>query len=213
MDLSEPLALIESLTTRLDDNVDGLSNDIGALSNNLVGMEEDVGALETWRAVTDPKIRALQEFDVVFYNDLQNLHGEIDDVAENASNARAALSNELSGRIEALSINLVGLEEDVSALSNTLAYDYITTRDLNDQLVATYIQSYEKLNFSVVDLNVSGVERIGESNIFDLIDEAMSDPYILPNDISWPWRKLRASGSRNTSTCKAAFIPTEFYTR
>jgi hypothetical protein len=139
VDLSEPLALIESLTTRLDYNVDGLSNDIDALSNNLVGLEKDVGALEPWRAAADPKIRTLQEFDVVFYNDLRNLHGDIDDVAENASSARAALSNDLSGRIRALSNNLVWLEEDVNALSNTLAYDYISTRDLNDEIMTTYI--------------------------------------------------------------------------
>jgi hypothetical protein len=68
---------------------------------------------------------------------LRNLNGEIDDVTENASNARAALSNELGGRIGALSNNLVGLEAYVSALSNTLAYDYITTRDLNDELMDT----------------------------------------------------------------------------
>jgi hypothetical protein len=66
------------------------------------------------------------------------LHGEIDAVAENVSNARAALSNDLGGRIAALSNSLVGLEEDVSALSNTLAYEYITTQNLNDQLMATY---------------------------------------------------------------------------
>ncbi len=69
VDLSEPPGLIESLTTRLDNNVDGLSNAIGALSNKSVGLEEDVHALEAWRAAADPKIRTLQEFDVVFYSD------------------------------------------------------------------------------------------------------------------------------------------------
>ncbi len=41
VDLSEPLALIESLTSHLE-----LTDaDIGALSNSLVGLEGDVGAL------------------------------------------------------------------------------------------------------------------------------------------------------------------------
>ena len=61
---------------------------------------------------------------------------------------------------------------------------WITTQDLYDHLVATYIQTYEKLDFSVIDLNVSGVARIDGSNILDLIDDARSDPYVLPNDIS-----------------------------
>ncbi len=164
--------------------MDGLSNAIDALSNNLAGLEVDVGALETSRAATDPKIRTLQEFDVVFYNDLRNLHGEMDDVAENASNVRVALSNDLGGRIGDLSNNLVGLEEDVNAMLNTLAYDYVTTRDLKDELMAAYIQNYEKLSFNVIDLNVSGVARVGGSNILDLINEATSNPYILPNDVS-----------------------------
>ncbi len=57
--------------------------------------------MEIWRAATDPKIRTLQEFDLVFYEDLRNLHDEIDAVAENASNARAALSNDISERFGA----------------------------------------------------------------------------------------------------------------
>ncbi len=105
-------------------------------------------------------------------------------MAENTSNARATLLNELGGRIGAISNNFIGLHDDVSALSNTLAYDYIRARDLNDQLMTTYAQKYEKRSFSVVNLNVSGVARIGGSNILDLIDEAMSDPYVLLNDIS-----------------------------
>ncbi len=112
VDLSEPLGLIESLTNRLDDNVDGLSNAIDALSNNIGDLEVGFGALEALRAAADPKIQTLQELDLVFYNDLHNLHGEINDVMENTSNARA----DLAGRIEALSNNLVGLEEDVGAL-------------------------------------------------------------------------------------------------
>ncbi len=74
--------------------------------------------------------------------------------------------NDLGGRIGALSNNFVGLKGDVQTLSNTLASDYNTTRDLHDELMATYAQKYE-------------IE-----NILDLIDEATSDPYVLPNDIS-----------------------------
>ncbi len=47
-----------------------------------------------------------------------------------------------------------------------------------------YVQKHEKLNFSVVDLNVSVAAKIDGSNILDLIDEATSDTYVLPNDIS-----------------------------
>ena len=101
VDLSEPLGLIESLSSRLDDEVDGLSNAIDALSNDIGELEVGFGALETWRAATDPKIQSLQEFDLVFYNDLRNLHDEIDAVAETASNARAALSNDISERFGA----------------------------------------------------------------------------------------------------------------
>ena len=36
---------------------------------------------------------------MVFYADLRNLHDEIDAVAENASNARAALSNGITERL------------------------------------------------------------------------------------------------------------------
>ncbi len=166
MDLIEPLGLIESITTRLYDNMDGLLNAIGALSNNIGELEEGFGAIEAWRAAIDPKIRTLQEFDLVSYNDLRNFYNEIDDVAENTSNTRAALWNDVGGHIEALSNNLIGLKDDVSALSNALAHDYITMRDLNDHLVSTYVQKY------------------GIGNILDLIDEATSDPYMLPNDIS-----------------------------
>ncbi len=100
MDLNEPLALIESLTTRLDDNVDELSNVIDALSSNIGELEEGFGALEAWRAAADPKIRTLQEFDFVFYNILRCLHGEIDDIAENVSNARADLGDRIEPSIE-----------------------------------------------------------------------------------------------------------------
>ncbi len=101
VDLSEPLGLIESLSSRLDDEVDGLSNATDALSNDIGELEVGFGALETWRAATDPKIQTLQEFDLVFYADLRNLHDEIDTVAETASNARAALSNDISERFGA----------------------------------------------------------------------------------------------------------------
>jgi hypothetical protein len=51
VDLSEQLALVESLPTRLDDNVDGLSNAIDALSNDFgahIGeLEVGFGALKT----------------------------------------------------------------------------------------------------------------------------------------------------------------------
>ena len=79
--------------------MDGLSNAIDALSNDIGEMEVGFGAFETWRAAMDPKIRALQEFDLVFYADLRNLHDEIDTVAETASNA--ALSNDISERFGA----------------------------------------------------------------------------------------------------------------
>jgi hypothetical protein len=58
--------------------------------------------------------------------------------------------------VNALSYNLVGVEDNVIALSNTLLYDYIVTRDLNDRLVAGYIQQYEKLNFYVNNLEITG---------------------------------------------------------
>ena len=40
------------------------------------------------------------------------MHDEFDDVAENASN------------------DLAGLEREIDALSNNIAYDYVKTRDL-----------------------------------------------------------------------------------
>ncbi len=45
--LSEPLGLIESLSSRLYDEVDGLSNAIDALSNDIGELEVGFGALET----------------------------------------------------------------------------------------------------------------------------------------------------------------------
>ena len=59
VDLSESLGLIESLSSRLDDEVVGLSNVIDALSNDIGELEVGFGALETWRVATDPKIRTL----------------------------------------------------------------------------------------------------------------------------------------------------------
>ena len=63
MDLSEPLGLIESLSSRLDDEVNGLSNAIDPLSNEFgahIG-ELEVGfcALETWRTTAERKILTL----------------------------------------------------------------------------------------------------------------------------------------------------------
>ncbi len=78
VDLNEPLGLIESLKARLDDDVDELSNAIESLSNNNGELDVGFGALEAWREAADLKIRTLQEFGLVFYNDLRNLHAEID---------------------------------------------------------------------------------------------------------------------------------------
>ena len=66
VDLSEPLGLIESLSSRLDDEMDGLSNATDALSNDIGKLEIGFGALVTWRAAADPNILALQEFEVIF---------------------------------------------------------------------------------------------------------------------------------------------------
>ncbi len=85
-----------------------------------------------------------------------------------------ALSNDVS----ALSNSLVGLEGDVRALSNDVG---ALSKCLVGQEGDVRALS---LNFNDVDLNVSGVARIGGSNILDLIDKAMSEPYVLPNDIS-----------------------------
>ncbi len=57
MDLSEPLALVETLSSRLDDKVDELSNAIEVVSNNFGELDEGFGALEAWRTATNPKIR------------------------------------------------------------------------------------------------------------------------------------------------------------
>ncbi len=76
------------------------------------------------------------------------------------------------------------MEEDLGALSNTLTYDNITTRDLNDDLMVIYhTKKYEKLNLSVGDLNGSGEAKINGSHILGLIDEAPGQ-YVLPNDIT-----------------------------
>ena len=96
-------------------NIDALLNDSSAHIGELDG---NVGALETWRIAADPKILTLQDFDMVFYDVVRNLHDGIDDAAEHASNAlvlNAALSNDLGGRI--------------GALSNTLVTNYIQKDD------------------------------------------------------------------------------------
>jgi hypothetical protein len=96
---------LDALSNDFGAHIDALSNNIDALSNSFgahIGeLEVDVDALETWRVAADPKIVTLQEFDLVFHDGLQNLHDEIDVVAENALNARAALSNDTSGRFGA----------------------------------------------------------------------------------------------------------------
>ena len=55
----EPLGLIESLSSRLEDEVDGLSNTIDALSDDIGELEVGFGALKIWRAAADPKIKTL----------------------------------------------------------------------------------------------------------------------------------------------------------
>ena len=143
VDLIEPRELIESLISRLDmadADIGALSNDlggrIGALSNDLIGrigaLSNDVGALSNSLIAAHQTIETLQEFGLVINNGLRNLHNEI---------------NAVEGDINEFSLNLVGLEGDVGALSNTLAYEYITINDLNTQLVANYIQHFEKVNF------------------------------------------------------------------
>ncbi len=67
---------------------------------------------------TNSKITTLEEFDLALYGDLRNLGNKIDGVAANTS----------------LNSN------NITSLSNTLSYDYITTSDPNDQLMPTYIQ-------------------------------------------------------------------------
>ena len=42
----------------------------------------------------------------------------------------------------------------------------------------------KKNNFSVSNLDVSGAARVNGSNILDLIDDARTEPYVLPDDIS-----------------------------
>ncbi len=98
----------------------------------------------------------------MFYNDLRNLDNKIDVVADNTTQNAS----------------------NIASLSSTLAYDYIATSDLNDHLTATYIQQYEKCNFSVSNLDISGAARVNGSNILDLIDDARTEPYVLPEDIS-----------------------------
>ena len=68
---------------------------IGALSNDMGGR---IGALSNSLIAAGQAITTLQEFDLVLYGDLRNLEGDV-----------TALSN-----------SLVGLEEDVGALSSTL---------------------------------------------------------------------------------------------
>jgi hypothetical protein len=49
------MGLIESMSSRLADEVDGLSNAIDTLSNNIGELKVGFNALETWRAAADPK--------------------------------------------------------------------------------------------------------------------------------------------------------------
>ncbi len=104
-----------------------VNDQLESLSNLTAVQDGEIASLSNeyypWKAATNSKVATLQEFDVVFYNDLRNLDNKIDVVA----------------------INTTQNASNIASLSNTVAYDYITTSDLNDQLTTTYIQQHKKI--------------------------------------------------------------------
>jgi len=114
--------------TEVNDQIGALSNivsfqdiAISELSNLVVDKISEIASLSNefyiFKTSTNAKITSLQEFDLIFYNDLRNIDNNIDVVASNISQNAS----------------------NITSLSNTLVNDYITTSYLNDQLTDTYI--------------------------------------------------------------------------
>ncbi len=74
---------------------DAVTHDVDALSNSITGLQ---GYFDAWKTTTYLKITNLQEFKIVFYNDVTHLHDEIDVVAvisPRNTNSITTLSNSL----------------------------------------------------------------------------------------------------------------------
>ncbi len=96
--------------TEVDAQLGALSNivtfqdvEITSLSNAIVDNETAIESLSNnyypWKSSTDSKITTLQEFDLVFYDDLRNIDNKIDVVADNTlqnTSNITSLSNNLS---------------------------------------------------------------------------------------------------------------------
>jgi hypothetical protein len=106
VNLSEPLALFETLATRLEFYTVITNDTFKAMAAKytprIEALKDEVEALEAFQITAYSKIFTLHEFDLVFYDDLCNLHNLIIDAAENTSNDFGALSNDFAGRIGVL---------------------------------------------------------------------------------------------------------------
>ena len=109
------LVALSVIITFQDVKITSLSN---AISDNETTIESWSNAYYPWKASTNGKITTLQEFDLVFYDDLRNLDNKIDVIADNA------LQN----------------TSNIISLSNTLVNYHITTSNLDDKLTYTYLK-------------------------------------------------------------------------
>ena len=109
--------------TEVNDQIRALSNIVSiqdieivtALSNLVVDNISEIASLSNecypFKTSTNSKIKSLQEFDLVFYDDLRNLHNEIDVVAsstsQNFSNVISISNNLIAYTFRSPILNLI----------------------------------------------------------------------------------------------------------
>ena len=126
----------------------------------------------------------------------------------------ASLSNHVDKNVKGLASlsNQVKINaDDISTVSTDLANNYITISALNTQLTSTYIQQFEKLNFSVTNLDVGGSLTIDGVPIADIIANSQ-DSYEHPSDITLSGltvEKIIGTGFPEYVTVEGSLIPSQ----
>ena len=97
--------------------------------------------------------------------------------------ANAEGIDSLGNRVDGVAGGVQQNTDGLTSLANTLTNNYLTTSELNTQLIASYVQRYELANLPVGNIAVSGNLTLGGENILDLIPDP-TPPYVLPDDIT-----------------------------
>ena len=82
LEVNDQLVALSNIVTFQDVEITSLSN---VIIDNETAIESLSNKYYPWKVSIDSKITTLQEIDLVFYDDLRNLHDEIDVVTANTS--------------------------------------------------------------------------------------------------------------------------------